>query len=94
MATGTNFGRNGAILPVEMRATPTITLTSIGTSGHSEIYDGVGTYLFSGSISGNYSNNKKIELDGTVTTSTTAGRPAIWFENSANKTRFDLSAEL
>lgn len=94
MTTGTQFGRNGAILPVEMRATPTITLTSIGASGHNEIYDGVSTYRFSGSISGNYSNNKKIELDGTVTTSTTAGRPAIWFENSANKTRFDLSAEL
>jgi hypothetical protein len=94
MATGTNFGRNGAMLPVEMRATPSLTLTSIGTTGHNEIYDGLSTYVFSGTINANYSNNKKVELDGTVTTSTTGGRPAVWFSNAAAKTRFDLSAEL
>jgi len=94
MATGSNFGRNGAILPVEMRSTPTITLTSIGTSGHNQLYDGIATYTFTGTIGGNYSNSKIVELDGTVTTSTTGGRPAIWYNNSAYKTRFDLSAEL
>ena len=94
MATGSNFGRNGAILPVEMRSTPTITLTSIGTSGHNQLYDGLSTYTFTGTIGGNYSNSKIVELDGTVTTSTTGGRPAIWYNNSDYKTRFDLSAEL
>ena len=86
--TGTSVWRLGGILPVQMRAAGTLTLT-----GNPPIQSAGATSL--SSIGTNYSNNgNSIEFDGTLNASVSVNGSIVKTICSSSTTAFNISAEL
>jgi len=88
-----NANRMGMPLPVIMRATPTVTITSTGTSGHFPLYDGVNTAVYISTIA-SYCSPDKLELDFDTNPNLTVGNAGCVFQADANASDFGISAEL
>ena len=88
-----NVNRMGMPLPVIMRATPTVTITSSGTSGHFNIYDGgsAGIYV---STTASYCSPDKLEFDFDVNPNLTFRAAGTLYQDSANASDFEIDAEL
>ena len=88
-----NVNRVGMPLPVIMRATPTVTITSSGSSGHFNIYDGgtAGIYV---STAASYCSPDKLEFDFDVNPNLTFRAAGVLYQDSANASDFGISAEL
>lgn len=88
-----NVNRMGMPLPVIMRATPTVTITSSGSSGHFNIYDGgsAGIYV---STAASYCSPDKLEFDFDVNPNLTFRAAGTLYQDSANASDFEISAEL
>ncbi|OCJ64022.1 hypothetical protein A6U96_09475 [Agrobacterium tumefaciens] len=83
VSTSTTAGRLGCVLPVQMRAVPTISLVG-------NVFDGGSTAAIS-SITGSYNSVGTVEVDVNLSSSLIAGRPALVYQGSAVTT---LNAEL
>jgi hypothetical protein len=88
-----NANRMGMPLPVIMRATPTVTITSSGSSGHFSVYDGVATAVYISTIA-SYCSPDKLELDFDTNPNLTVGNAGCVFQADANASDFGISAEL
>jgi len=84
----TNLNRLAAVLPVIMRAAPTVTF-----SGTCQWYDGasIGTIT---SVGNTYSEPHSVEVDATVATGTTAQNRPICIYNDDKDGTFKMDAEL
>jgi len=86
--------RCGMVLPVMMRANPSLTLQQIGSSTHFRIYDGNASATYS-SFQNSWLKRAKIEFDINVTgSSLTLGRAACLFESDVYESAFLIDAEL
>ena len=82
------------VLPVMMRANPSLTLQQIGSSTHFRIYDGSASATYS-SFNASWLKRAKIEFDINVTgSSLTLGRAACLFESDVHESAFLIDAEL
>ena len=92
--TSTRANRCAVILPVMMRANPSLTLQQIGSISHFRVYDGTATATYS-SFANSYLRAGKIEFDFNVTgSSLTVGRAACLFDSDAYESAFLIDAEL
>ena len=92
--SSTKANRCAVILPVTMRANPSLTLQQIGSTSHFRVYDGSVTSTYS-SLNASYLKTDKIEFDINVTgSSLTAGRAACLYETDVYKSAFFIDAEL
>jgi hypothetical protein len=92
--SSTRANRCAVILPVMMRANPSLTLQEIGSLSHFRVYDGSTSATFS-SFQNSYLRTVKIEFDINVTgSSLTVGRAACVYDNSSYETAFLIDAEL
>jgi len=90
----TRANRCAVILPVMMRANPSVTINQIGSSSQFRLYDGSTTATYS-SLNASYLKRAKIEFDITVTgNSLTGGRPACLYDSSTYESAFLIDAEL
>lgn len=85
--------RLGMILPVKMRSTPSMTLTSTGTTGHMRVYSGSSSYAYT-SLTSNFSTSELIEFDCNLAGDMPDGRAAVVYQSTSDQTRFDLNSEL
>jgi len=95
VVTGTtSANRLAMVLPVVMRANPSLTLQQTGSTSHFRVYDGNTTATYS-SFNNSYLKTDKIELDINVTgNSLTTGRPACVYETIIYRSAFLIDAEL
>jgi hypothetical protein len=86
--------RMAMVLPVVMRANPSLTLQQTGSTSHFRVYDGSITSTYS-SFNASYLKKEKIELDvNTTSSSLTLGRAACVYETNVYKSAFLIDAEL
>lgn len=81
--------RMGAMLPVEMRASPAVTITN----GPVNVYDGVSVSTFA-SIATNYSTNKVLEFDSSATTLPVSAAQRAVISFISGSWAINLSAEI
>jgi hypothetical protein len=93
MSAGSASSRTGMILPVPMRATPSVTMTQTGSTSHAAIYNGSASYTIS-SILASYLADFCIEFDFNLASAPTAGTPAALYQSSTLQSKFAVSAEL
>jgi hypothetical protein len=92
--SSTRANRCAVILPVTMRANPSLTLQQTGSVSHFRVYDGSATATYS-SFENSYLSTVKIEFDTNVTgSSLTIGRAACVYDNSTYRSAFLIDAEL
>jgi len=91
----TRANRMATILPVELRATPTLTITQTGSTDHFKVYDGGASQIYS-SVAANYSSNTQIELDVNLAGALTGRSPTCIFTHASGTytSDFKLDAEL
>ena len=93
-AGGASAYRMAMVLPVVMRANPSLTLEQTGSISHFRVYDGFNTGAYS-SFNASYLKRVKIELDVTVSSSVfTRGNAACLYETDQYKSAFLIDAEL
>ena len=93
MSAGSASSRTGMILPVPMRATPSVTMTQTGATSHAALYNGAASYTIS-SILASYLADFCIEFDFNLASAPTAGTPAALYQSSTLQSKFAISAEL
>ena len=94
VAGSTQGYRMAMVLPVVMRANPSLTLQQTGSTSHFRVYDGSVTATYS-SFNASYLKQAKIELDVITTgSSLTQGRAACLYDSISYESAFLIDAEL
>ena len=93
MSAGSASSRTGMILPVPMRATPSVTFTQTGATSHAALFNGSASYTIS-SIQASYLADFCIEFDFNLASTPTAATPAALYQSSTLQSKFAVSAEL
>jgi len=93
MSAGSASSRTGMILPVPMRATPSVTFTQTGATSHAALFNGAASYTIS-SIQASYLADFCIEFDFNLASAPTAATPAALYQSSTLQSKFAVSAEL
>jgi hypothetical protein len=93
--SSTRANRLGTMLPVIMRANPSVTIIQTGSLSHFRLYDGSVTAVYS-SFNASYLTPDKIEFDINVTgSSLTGGRAACLYDSTNTyESAFLIDAEL
>jgi len=93
MSAGSAASRAGMILPVPMRATPSVTMTQTGSTSHAALFNGAASYTIS-SIQASYLADFCIEFDFNLASAPAAATPAALYQSSTLQSKFAVSAEL
>ena len=82
------------ILPVRMRATPTLSASNTGGSGGQRVNDGGTAAVFSSILGSAYPTDISMRFDANLGSDLGDFRPALFYNSSGYETTFTLSAEL
>ena len=85
--------RLGLLYPVEMRATPTVTITQTGGTSHFQVFDGSISKTFQ-STQSSYNTNKLCEFDFVTESGLTVGNGCTTYQDSNRSSEFKFDAEL
>ena len=85
--------RLGLLYPVEMRATPTVTITQTGGTSHFQVFDGSISKTFQ-STQSSYNTNKLCEFDFVTESGLTVGNGCTTYQDSGRSSEFKFDAEL